>query len=369
MQPSSSSRGSFWLGRDDHSVYGFLRRYLPFNVVLTTAIGLIITALFGSSADLWHNLTSSYCIGFTILLLNLALRVFLLPRFTAKPPFLLLPHVATIPLGFVIGMPIADRLTGQETENPLVGVMFSLIGGSFAILYVLNVERRRRAEQAERTAMSSQLQVLQAQVEPHFLFNTLASLDALLTTDTVAARALLGHLNRYLRASLIHARSDSATLETEFSLLSAYLAIMAMRLPHRLRYRVECDADCAQLVFPPMLVQPLVENAVTHGVEPAAEGGEISVQARRVADRLVVTVSDTGTGWGRSGAHGTGTGLANVRERLHALYGEAASVTTHAVEPHGAVVELSVPVRLLRNNRASGAEHKNVEHLLEGSKR
>lgn len=344
---AATSDESVWLGRSDISVYGFLRRYLPFNILLTTALGVIITALFGSWPDLLANLLTSYCIGTIIFLLSLVLRVFLLRRFPVNSRLRILPYVATIPLGFVLGMPLGDWLTGQETRNATTGAMFSIIGGSFAILYVLSVERRRRMEQAERAAVSSQLRLLQAQIEPHFLFNTLASLDALLTTDTEAARTLLGHLNHYLRASLEHARSGSATLETEVSLLRAYLAIMTVRLPNRLRFRIDCAADCAALPFPPMLVQPLVENAVTHGIEPRPQGGEIVVDMHRAADRLVVTVSDTGAGWGRSGTRGTGTGLVNVRERLHALYAGAASVTTSAVEPCGACVTLCIPLRLL----------------------
>jgi LytS/YehU family sensor histidine kinase len=325
---------------------------LPFNIILTTAIGFIVTVLFGTWQDLGANLITSYCIGFIILLLNLVLRVFVLRRSLINPPLLALVYFATVPLGFVLGMPVGDWLTGQEAGNATIGAMFSLIGGSFAMLYVISVERQRRAERAEKAAVSAQLRLLQAQIEPHFLFNTLANLDALMASEMPAARTLLAHLNRYLRASLEYARSGSTTLETEVALLQAYLAIMEMRLPNRLRFRVQCGADCATVRFPPMLIQPLVENAVTHGIEPAPQGGEITVAIHRAAERLVVTVSDTGAGWGRSRTHGTGTGLANVRERLQAQYGDAASLTTCALEPHGARVEISIPVRLLEANES-----------------
>jgi hypothetical protein len=133
---------TLWIGRSDTSVYGFTRRYLPFTVLLTTALGVIITALFGSWPHLLENLITSYCIGTIILLSNLVLRVFLLRRFPLSFPLQVLPYAATIPLAFVLGMPLGNWLTGQEHGNVTIGAIFSVIGGSFAFLCA---ERRAAA--------------------------------------------------------------------------------------------------------------------------------------------------------------------------------------------------------------------------------
>ena len=131
----------------------------------------------------------------------------------------------------------------------------------------------------------------------------------MIATDAGCARTLLGNLIRYLRAALTHARSESATLHTEVELLKAYLAIMALRLPNRLTTEFDCDPDCLRLKFPAMLLQPLVENAITHGIEPAGDGGCIRVSVRCQGDKLMVSVDDTGVGLGNAHTAGTGAGI------------------------------------------------------------
>jgi LytS/YehU family sensor histidine kinase len=188
---------------------------------------------------------------------------------------------------------------------------------------------------------------LQAQIEPHFLFNTLANLDALIATDAAMARCLLGNLIRYLRAALTHARSETATLHTEVELLKAYLAIMGLRLPNRLTTEFDCDPDCLRLKFPAMLLQPLVENAITHGIEPAGDGGSIRVSVRCAGDKLMVSVDDTGVGLGNAQTAGTGAGIQNVRARLQSLFGSAARLVLEPLTPHGTHAAIEVPLNLL----------------------
>ena len=206
-----------------------------------------------------------------------------------------------------------------------------------------------RALAAERSAAQAQLQSLRAQVEPHFLFNTLASVSALIERDPRAARALVDQLAAYLRATLRHARAERGTLGDELDVVGALLAIMQCRLGDRLRWRIEVPDALRPLVVPPMLVQPLVENAIRHGVEPLPGGGEVVVSARRDDDgRLRIEVSDTGRGLRTDGdarepAGGGGVGLANLAERLRAIFGPAAQFALADNAPRGTVARLWLP--------------------------
>jgi LytS/YehU family sensor histidine kinase len=154
-------------------------------------------------------------------------------------------------------------------------------------------------------------------------------------------------LIRYLRAALTHARSETATLHTEVELLKAYLAIMGLRLPNRLTTEFDCDPDCLRLKFPAMLLQPLVENAITHGIEPAGDGGSIRVSVRCEGDTLMVSVDDTGVGLGNAHTAGTGAGIQNVRARLQSLFGSAARLVLEPRTPRGTHAAIEVPLNLL----------------------
>jgi sensor histidine kinase YesM len=189
---------------------------------------------------------------------------------------------------------------------------------------------------------------LQAQIEPHFLFNVLAHVDALIAKDPGGARRLLQHLIGFLRASLSHARAEQCTLAQEFALLRAYLDIQALRFGNRLRFSLALDDAIANIVIPPMLIQPLVENAVVHGIEPAREGGEIALSARLVTrdegERLVLEVRDTGVGFGNDGSKGSGLGLTHVRERLSRLFDGDARLTITETVPHGVTIIVELPL-------------------------
>jgi LytS/YehU family sensor histidine kinase len=233
----------------------------------------------------------------------------------------------------------------------LVAVVFSLVAGSIALFinfsWVRLAQSKRDVERAERAAIEAQLRALQAQIEPHFLFNTLANLDALIAVDPGCARNLLANLIRYLRAALTHARSEAATLQTEVELLKAYLAIMGMRMPNRLTIEFECDPECLKLKFPAMLLQPLVENAITHGIEPAGDGGTIRVSVHCTGDTLKLWVDDTGIGLGNAHTAGTGAGIQNIRARLQSLFGSAARLILEPGSPRGTHAAIEVPLNLL----------------------
>jgi LytS/YehU family sensor histidine kinase len=186
---------------------------------------------------------------------------------------------------------------------------------------------------------------MQAQVEPHFLFNTLASVQYLTETDPREAGRLLSHLIDYLRAALPQLRASSTTLGKEVGLAAAYLNILKMRMGPRLLFDIDVPPDLAQHPFPPNLLISLVENAIKHGVEPAADGGTIRVSAERDGAALVVNVTDTGRGSAGAATDmpGNGVGLANVRERLAALYGTLGRFTLSSEPPNGTRATLSIP--------------------------
>jgi signal transduction histidine kinase len=197
-------------------------------------------------------------------------------------------------------------------------------------------------ETLQRQAADAQLKVLQSQVEPHFLFNTLANVQALVESGSPRAAPVLGSLIAYLRAAVPQLHRGAPTLEQEESLVRAYLELMQMRLPDRLAFAIDIEPALREMRLPPMTLLTLVENAVRHGIDPSEAGGRIEVGASRRADGVATLwVQDTGRGIDESQV--PGTGLANLRERLLAAYGTAVALALHAVEPHGLRAEISLP--------------------------
>jgi len=209
-------------------------------------------------------------------------------------------------------------------------------------------ERRKdETEQARETATQKELTVaklnlLHAQVEPHFLYNTLASAQVLTRSDPVRADQMLGHLIVYLRNSLPRAEDSLATLGEEVARARSYLEILKIRMGERLDPQVQVPAALESVPMPPMMLQTLVENAIKHGLEPQVGGGHVWIFARESGDNVSVIVADDGRGFSEDGG-GTGVGLKNVRERLRLLYGEAASFTIAANFPKGVAATITVP--------------------------
>ncbi len=202
-----------------------------------------------------------------------------------------------------------------------------------------------RVAAAERAATEARMKLLEAQVEPHFLYNTLAHVASLIDVEPATARRMLDRLIALLRATATAAGgAGTGTLAAQADLLRAYLEIIELRMGPRLAWRIEVPSELAALTVPPMLLQPVVENAVKHGLEPKVDGGRIEVVARRNGTRVTLTVADTGLGVRatRSSA-GTGLGLANLRSRLASLYGDAASVTIEDNAPSGTTVTIAFP--------------------------
>lgn len=255
--------------------------------------------------------------------------------------------LGTVPsIGVALAL-IAPADTRQAWEVILKVVVACLMFGS--ILTAVFVLKRRRdslardLREAERAEVEARLRMLQAQIEPHFLFNTLATLSDLVDTDAAQARRLLDRLVVYLRATLSQSRADhGGTLGDELALVRAYLEICSIRIGARLSWRIDCPAPLEDKAFPLMLLQPLVENALRHGVEPKPGPVAVAVGVRLVGERLHITVSDTGMGLGTS-APGSGFGLENVRSRLRALHGAAGSLRLADGPGGGAVATLEMP--------------------------
>jgi len=204
-------------------------------------------------------------------------------------------------------------------------------------------ESRERSESYARQLAEARLMVMRAQVEPHFLFNTLAHVQALQEIDPPQAGTMLERLISYLRAAMPTMRETSSTLGREIEVVRAYLDLLKIRMGDRLNYTINIPIDLNGISFPPTMIATLVENAIKHGLEPKREGGTIAVQVRMVGDQVEVLVADNGLGLGGAQTQGTGVGLANTRERLKMLYGDTGELVVEPNAPTGVRALLRVP--------------------------
>jgi LytS/YehU family sensor histidine kinase len=196
----------------------------------------------------------------------------------------------------------------------------------------------------ERAALDARLHLLQAQVAPHFLFNTLANVQALVDAGSPHASAVLRSLTAYLRAVVPLLHEPAATIERELQLVRPYLELLQMRMPDRLQYAMNVDPSALKVRYPPTTLLTLVENAVRHGIDPSEEGGRIDIDIDRRAERCVIRVTDTGAGLHPS-AHGLGTGLTTLRERLQLIFGDPAQLRLTSGAPRGVAVEVDMPAQ------------------------
>lgn len=340
---------------------------LLYTSVICLAIGLLVWFL-GVSDSVWIAILVSFCIGWSI---NLSF-IFWEDRVSRLLPTYLVPLPLTA-IGFVIGLLLAGMLSFRDPvffftlKHPtfILGVFFSITGATIVYTHqkLLVARARLATAEAERQAqekmlIESELKLLQAQIEPHFLFNSLSNIVGLIRqAPEVAERSLL-NLTTLLRASLQKTRSSSTTLAEELKLAQAYLDIQSIRMPGRLQYEFRPSdlmdeggehEELRQLTIPPLLLQPLLENAVIHGIDPAESGGIIVIEMS-IEDGLVhISVSDTGVGLRELTTHtdkksGSGTGLDNVRQRLRALHGNDANMRIYNNSPTGVVVKLTFPV-------------------------
>ena len=231
-------------------------------------------------------------------------------------------------------------LTDLAVSGTVAAFWFYLKRDAEAIEAVDREAQRR--EEADREEAEARLSVMQAQIEPHFLFNTLASIRRLYETDAGAGRAMLQHLVRYLTASLPALRAERSTLGRELALALAYLEVQKARMGRRLAVDVDVPAALHEVEVPPMMLATLVENAVIHGLGPLPEGGRIGIEARARDGRLTLAVSDSGVGLRE--VWGAGIGLSNIQSRLHTAFGESAALCLANADGRGVVATIDLPV-------------------------
>ncbi|OCH23796.1 sensor histidine kinase [Aliivibrio sp. 1S128] len=249
-----------------------------------------------------------------------------------------------------------DDFSTIEALKPVVllGLIFSII--CFYYFHTneqkllaeqeLEVAKRKQSEQ-EKALVLSQLSQLQSQIEPHFLFNTLANISALIELDNNKAKLMLEKLTDLLRGTLKTSRKPLISLEQETELLSAYLAIQQIRLGERLNYDID-NPLIDSLSLPPLLIQPLVENAITHSIEPKASGGQVKVKFKQLDGIFKVTISNNGLGLNSTcSTAGNGMSLNNIKQRLQDLFEGKASLTITENKQGGVTTELSIPMECL----------------------
>lgn len=210
-----------------------------------------------------------------------------------------------------------------------------------ALTAILEAEARESA--TSRQLAESRLKLLQLQIEPHFLFNTLGSAQQLAEKGAPEAARLISDLIRFLRAATPALRNEMTTIAQEAAMIRAYLGIMSTRLGRRLAWSVDVAPEVADVAIPPGLLITLTENAIKHGIEPAPRGGRVDVTVAREGDTVALCVADTGMGLSNAPTS-SGIGLANIRERLELLFGERATLELTEIEPHGFCARIAMPL-------------------------
>jgi hypothetical protein len=308
------------------------------RLAIVWAVALVIALLNWSSHGYGHfdySLVYSYAISTLIWvftdLARLLLRRWLgaqAPHYWPTPLRAAGLLLVGIPLGYALGTWVGDGYAGQSTwalrtlhPQRFMGMLVSSL--AISVAFVGFFYQRSRSEALQRQASEAQLMLLQSQLQPHMLFNTLAHLRALVQTEPQRALTMLDHLDDYLRSALAASRQTWQPLDDELQRLHDYLSLMAIRLGPRLRFGLNVPDTLRQQPVPGFILQPLVENAIRHGIEPSVDGGEIQVQVRQSEGFVQLCVRNTGAPL--SASHTAGYGLAHVRERLHSLMGPAAS--------------------------------------------
>lgn len=270
-----------------------------------------------------------------------------------------------VPGGVLLGATIGTTLGNLYADHPgllvntnprmawMLLVMTFVVGSAMTLYFYLSGKSsylQSELERTQRQTTEAQLRLLESQLEPHMLFNTLANLRVLIGVDPERAQTMLDHMIAYLRATLSATREPldgrAHTLALEFERLHDYLELMAIRMGPRLQVTLDLPDALRQHPVPPLLLQPLVENAIQHGLEPKVEGGHITVRARQQGSDLVLEVTDTGLGHTTNATRpGSGFGLAQVRERLVTTYGDKSSFELIAETPCGTSARVHIPLK------------------------
>ena len=274
----------------------------------------------------------------------------------------------SVPAGAVLGIWISRSILGRppwplNVQSLSITAATALVFGVGLSYYFVSraqlaegaarlQEELLAREEAARRLAEAELKLLQAQIEPHFLFNTLSNVLQLVDSDPSRAKRMLHNLTCYLRGSLGRTRAGATTLGEELELVRAYLEIQGVRMGSRLAWRIACPDGIRDVPLPPLLLQPLVENALRHGLEPKPAGGEVVVSAAREGDELVLEIRDDGLGL--DPRQPAGVGLTNVRERVRAVSGGRGSLTLHPAPAGGLCARIVLPLDPAPPARAAG---------------
>jgi hypothetical protein len=335
----------------------FSRHRLRFTVAVSAAFGLLLSL--HNKVALVQGIARAVLLGLVVLLVFGLFERWprRLPKWLARSALQLVGIVVTVPIAAALVYVITGGTPpGSKDAAGLGGLIFIglLFAPWIAIGAILRQREARAREQEfafqlergelERKALDARLRLLQAQVEPHFLFNTLANVQALVDAQSPQASKVLASLVAYLRAAVPSMDAPSTTLERELELVRAYLQLMQMRMPDRLQYALRVEPAALSVLCPPMTLLTLVENAVRHGIDPSETGGRIDTDISIQEQRCRIRVIDTGIGL-KSKNHGLGTGLSTLRERLQLVFGGHVELQLTEISPHGVGAELTFPVR------------------------
>jgi sensor histidine kinase YesM len=324
---------------------------LLINAVINTVIAAMLTAI-GFGRGFGVNLVFSQCIGMSIYTASLAATP--LYRAVTRTSYQIMIIVGAVVLGALAGTLLGAAANGFSpivflreydglfVQIVLIGLLFgAIVSYVFISLARISEEKMKRLD-LEKNAALTELKLLQSQMEPHFLFNTLSTVMSLMDSDTEKARRMLESFTAFLRSSLLIARSPTITLAQEMDVVKSYLAVIQVRMGRRLAFRIDVPENLLDCSIPPLLVQPLVENAVKHGLEPSIGGGEVSLVAVRDNDAVRIVVADTGRGISEMG-QGSGIGLSNIRDRLELMYGGRGRLVLEENSPRGVKATIEIP--------------------------
>ena len=328
-----------------------------YAILLCVASALIIT-LANPNLCFLINLIMSQSFGLTICSITfLLLRIFKPRKWQTLVLIIFTSIICGTLIGLNIGYYICEKTLSINMNLPIISklnvILFTIIlGGAGAYLIISKIwlsyhnemieQEKIKHTVMEKEYLSANLKMLQAQIEPHFLFNTLSNIVSLIDTQPDKGKSMLLDLTKILRTSLSRTMPEQTTLSQEISMIEAYLHIQKIRMDERLNYEIDVPDNIRQHSFPPMLLQPLIENAIKHGLEPKVEGGEIVIRATEENNLLKIKVADTGIGF--SDFNKPGVGIVNVRERLALLYGEKGRLIIEENKPQGVRVTIEVPL-------------------------
>jgi len=330
----------------------FIPQLLPV-LLFNSLIALFLTILGEDSFRI--NFIFSQCIGLSIFMSFWAMN-YLSSGDTLSIPRILLAIMTGTIIGVTLGFLSTEATLfpqeSQASKGLIEAIAYGLLFGVIIVYFFVSRDHIAKTQAAlhqeqlknldnEKRNVEARLHLLQAQIEPHFLFNTLANILSLIETDPQRGKLMLENFIHYLRATLSESRDSITTLQVEVATLQAYLEVMKIRMGERLQFTIDLPTELADHSFPALLLQPLLENAIKHGLEPAATGGTIDLKITKVDTILRIILADTGVGF--QGEREGGLGLANIRQRLAMQYNNEAKLLLEENQPSGLKITLEIP--------------------------